>query len=415
MFYDKELDFLRDTLTKCHVKISTVSPDEPIRSVIDRGLCDVLSDPFGPTKTVKEYVGVLEARTMHKITDEFKLCYVYFLLPSTEHSKVLFIGPYISSRFSSGELLDFSEKIGISPKSQHYFEEYYSSIPVITEGDLLLVMIDTFCERIWGSGGFSILDVNRQHRLPESPINENARGENVDDVLVNMKALEKRYVFENELIEAVSLGQIHKEAFFINTFTDSVFEKRAADPIRNAKNYAIIMNTLLRKAAERGGVHPIYLDRVSSEFALKIEQMTTISLTSALMRDMFRSYCRLVRKHSLQKYSPVVQKTILIIDTDLSADLSLNMLAKHQGISRGYLSTVFKKETGKTVSQYIKEKRIKHAAHLLATTHLQVQTVALHCGILDVQYFSKMFKSQTGKTPKEYRESAKKPEQCLGI
>ncbi len=414
MFYDRELDFLCDTLAKCRVRASVVSPSDPIRSVIDPDLCDVLSDPFGPTETVQEYVGVLEARTVHKITDEFKLCYVYFMLPQSEQSRVLFIGPYVSSKFSTGELLELSEKIGISPKSQRYFDEYYSSIPVIYEGNLLFVMIDTFCEHIWGSG-FSVFDVSKQYKLPESPINENARGEGVDDVLVNMKAMEKRYAFENELIEAVSLGQMHKETLFITSFNETVFEKRAADPLRNAKNYAIIMNTLLRKAAEQGGVHPIYLDRVSSEFAMNIEQAPTVSANSALMRDMFRSYCRLVRKHSLQKYSPVVQKTILIIDTDLSADLSLNMLAGHQGISRGYLSTVFKKETGKTVSEYIREKRMKHAMHLLSTTHLQVQTVALHCGILDVQYFSKMFKNQTGKTPKEYRETSKIPDSRFGI
>lgn len=177
--------------------------------------------------------------------------------------------------------------------------------------------------------------------------------------------------------------------------------------MRNTKNYAIIMNTLLRKAAEAGGVHPLYLNDVSSANALKIEAMPALGETPTLMRDIFRSYCRLVRKHSMKEYSRVVQKTIILIDSDLSADLSLKSLATNQGISPGYLSTVFKKETGKTVSEYIREKRIKHATHLLATTHLQVQTVALHCGIMDVQYFSKIFKRQTGKTPKEYRESMK--------
>ena len=167
------------------------------------------------------------------------------------------------------------------------------------------------------------------------------------------------------------------------------------------------MNTLLRKAAEAGGVHPVYLDKLSSEFALKIEMLPSVSENSALMREMFSSYCRLVRKHSMKSFSLVVQKTILLIDSDLSADLSLSSLAQKQNISPGYLSTIFSKETGKTVSEYIREKRVKLAVHLLSTTHLQVQTIALHCGIMDVQYFSKIFKRQTGKTPKEYRESIK--------
>ena len=109
----------------------------------------------------------------------------------------------------------------------------------------------------------------------------------------------------------------------------------------------------------------------------------------------------------MKNFSPLVQKTVLIIDSDLSADLTLSSLADAQGVSAGYLATVFKKETSRTVSEYVRERRMKHAAHLLRTTGLQIQTVALHCGILDVQYFSKLFKRECGMTPKEYREHEK--------
>ena len=167
------------------------------------------------------------------------------------------------------------------------------------------------------------------------------------------------------------------------------------------------MNTLLRKAAESGGVHPMYIDKASSEFALKIERLPDMSAVSDLMREMFASYCRLVRKHSMKDLSPIVQKAVLIIDADLSANLSLATLAEHLEVSSGYLCAIFKKETGKTVSEYIREKRIKYAVHLLSTTKLQVQTIALHCGIVDIQYFSKIFKKQVGMTPNEYRRSIK--------
>ena len=126
------------------------------------------------------------------------------------------------------------------------------------------------------------------------------------------------------------------------------------------------------------------------------------------MRDMFSSYCRLVRKHSQQSYSLPVRQTMLIIDSDLSSDLSPSELAKSQNISLGYLCSVFKRETGKTLSEYIREKRMQMASHLLATTQLQIQSVAAKCGIMDVQYFSKMFKAATGTTPKEYREMQKR-------
>ena len=217
-----------------------------------------------------------------------------------------------------------------------------------------------------------------------------------------------RYAFENELIRAVSLGQQHKESLLTAQLNENMFERRVADPLRNAKNYCIIMNTLLRKAAEDGGVHPIYIDSTSSKFALRIELLPDTKACSSMMREMFSSYCRLVYKHSMRRYSPIVQKAILIIDSDISAELSLNSLARKLDISAGYLATIFKKETKKTVSEYIKDKRIEHAMHLLSTTHLQIQTVALHCGIMDVQYFSKIFKKKTGKNPKEYRETSRR-------
>ena len=406
VIYEKELEFLCEILRKCRIQASVVSPDEMTDEEIDYKLNNELSDHFGVNRAWHRLIETVEANTLYKTADEFKLRYMYFLLPNDKgQRRILFIGPYLSSSLSSRDLFELAERLKISPKSQRYLEEYYLTIPVIAEGDRVTIMIDTLCERIWGSTSFTVFDSSGANKHPGLPIHESARAESYDDVLVNMKAMEKRYEFENEMIKAVTLGQIHKETMFNVSISDSLFEKRVSDPIRNAKNYGIIMNTLLRKAAENGGVHPVYLDRVSSDFALKIERIESLSDNAALMKDMFRSYCRLVRKHSIKKYSPVVQKTILMIDTDLSADLSLSALAEHQGISLGYLSTVFKKETGKTISEYVREKRINHAIHLLGTTHLQVQTVALHCGIMDVQYFSKMFKKQTGKTPKEYRES----------
>ena len=125
------------------------------------------------------------------------------------------------------------------------------------------------------------------------------------------------------------------------------------------------------------------------------------------MSKMFHAYCKLVQKHSMRNYSSVVQKAIMCINSDLAANLTLSNLAKIQNVSAGYLSSIFKKETGKTITDYINSRRIKLAKELLVSTRLQVQTIALHCGIVDVHYFSKIFKKYTGKTPKEYRESNK--------
>jgi hypothetical protein len=56
------------------------------------------------------------------------------------------------------------------------------------------------------------------------------------------------------------------------------------------------MNTLLRKAAEQGGVHPIHLDELSRQFALKIEAFSMLAEGQKLMDEMFVAYCQLVKK-----------------------------------------------------------------------------------------------------------------------
>ena len=405
MIYENEFSLLRDVFKKCHLRISVFCPSDPAIGLFFAD--DILTDPLGAEKkTVWEYLNAPLGETMYIHRDRYKRSYIHFLLTYNENTRVVYIGPYLSSPLTDKELLYMGEKNSISPKNQKYLKEYYSSIPVLPDDDRLLIMLHSFLERVFGSSSFAIVNMEEAERQSVSDIHISAEG--LNDAVLNIKAMETRYKYENELMEAVSLGQLHREASLIYALSEKNFDKRSSDSLRNCKNYSIIMNTLLRKAAERGGVHPVDLDAMSSGFAVRIEQLTAISDGISLMREMFRSYCRLVRKSSIGAYSQTVQRTMTIIDADLSGDLSTGALAKVQGISSGYLSSVFCKETGITLSEYVRKKRIGRAKELLRSTKLQVQTVALHCGIMDLQYFSKLFKRETGVPPKQYRASALK-------
>lgn len=92
---------------------------------------------------------------------------------------------------------------------------------------------------------------------------------------LSLKRIEERYSNENELIHAVMHGQIHRVEEMLQNLDFSHFESRTSDPVRNMKNYAIIANTLLRKAAEQGYVSPPQLHALSEAFAKEIETATT--------------------------------------------------------------------------------------------------------------------------------------------
>ena len=408
MFEANELRLLCEALEKCRVQISLHSPDDPVSVIANEQFRSIVRIPQTNDVTIGDFLGELAPQTLYKITNRFALCYNYLTFKVEGEPRILIAGPYLSSPLSSADILEIAEKNGAPVGSIKYVNEFYAGIQVIPPDDHIFIFLSTFCEHLWDTKNYSVVDLTQTQDSALIP--ETAEGEKRDDfdsVLMNMKLMEKRYGFENELMEAVAQGQIHKETQLFSAFSEHHFEKRVSDPLRNAKNYSIIMNTLLRKAAEKGGVHPMYLDSLSSSFAMRIEALASHNDHFEFMLEMFRAYCRLVRKHTMQGLSPIVRKAVLMIDADLSANLSLATLAEAQNVSSGYLATIFKKETDKTVSEYIREKRVKQAKHLLSTTNLQVQTIALHCGIMDVQYFTKIFKKETGKTPKEYREYIK--------
>lgn len=403
MFYQAELDFLTTLLRKLRLQVLLITPDSQPEQPVDFGLRAYLGREEEYYAAFEHFNRWCHPNTICKITDNYGCSYVSLLLPDTPNPTALMIGPYTSEPLDRGQLLEAAERLGLPPREFSQLEKYYSNVPVMNDESALFAILNTFAERIWGSGtAYEIVDINQELNSSFVPL-PHTSSDSPAELLMNMQVMEKRYAFENELIRAVSHGLLHRAEQMVSNFSQLSFEQRMGDPVRNIQNYSIICNTILRKAAEQGGVHPVYLDSVSSDFAHRIEAVRTVQKGQELLAEMIRSYCRLVKKHATRQYSAMVQRTIAYIDSDLSADLRLQTLAQIQNINASYLSTLFKKETGQTVTDHINTKRMEHAAHLLQTTRLQVQSVAQHCGISDANYFSKLFKKHTGMTPGEYR------------
>ena len=404
MNYEIQLNFFRDSLKKMNINTLIIDPYANIDSKIDLGLRAFLLGENAGYNIFKKLLDGAKPNTIYRFTDSFECKYIYLSLPDFSPSMYLSIGPFMTGEISQKALLEIGEKNNLSPIATNQLGLYFSNVPTLPEFNHIIILIDTLAESIWGKDNYSFIDktddsVALSNATHEKDLTHLSQG-------LDMKIMEDRYAFENELMEAVTRGQVHKtEILFANSY-DMQFDQRVSDQLRNFKNYCIICNTLLRKAAQKGGVHPIHLDSISSSFAKKIELMTNIRSSQSLMKEMFVAYCKLVKKHSIKQFSPPVQKVITTINSDLTADLSLSHLADLQNLSCGYLSALFKKETGQTLTDYVSQKRMQYAADLLQNTTLQVQTVAQHCGFLDVHYFSKVFKRYIGKTPKEYKQEA---------
>lgn len=327
-------------------------------------------------------------------------------LPDTAEEQFMLIGPYMLAELSRERILDIAELISFPQDQYRRLEQFYMGLPKIADESVLLSAMNTFGECIWGSmDNFRLRDINSRFSMEFELADRETGSIAAEEPRQVMKILEERYEGENRLIQAVAKGQAHRAEAFLNGFTIRWVENRTPDSLRNAKNYLIILNTLLRKAVESADVHPIHIDELSSRFARKIEVITSEKDMIPMCKEMIRKYCLLVTNHSMKSYSLLVRKVLTQIDADLTADLSLKTRAAELGVNASYLSTLFKKETGKTLTEYVTGKRIEHAVFLLNSTRLQIQSIAQRCGMSDVNYFTRLFKSLVGKTPKEYRDS----------
>ncbi len=96
-------------------------------------------------------------------------------------------------------------------------------------------MLNAFCERMWRSPSFAVEDISPTEAESQREGDAVIPDAFHDDIEVSMKALERRYAFENDMIRAVEQGQLHVERQLMKVFSADAFEKRVQDPLRNAQ------------------------------------------------------------------------------------------------------------------------------------------------------------------------------------
>ena len=89
------------------------------------------------------------------------------------------------------------------------------------------------------------------------------------EILSNTELVENFYAEENALMNAISCGQSLRAKNILNNIPLLNF-KNQTEPLQNLRVFTTTLNTLFRKAAEKGGVHPLYLDQLSNFFFEKI-------------------------------------------------------------------------------------------------------------------------------------------------
>lgn len=373
----------------------------------DKGLRRQLYADFDYESSLRDRMNDIQDSTLYISKDTFEEYYVTLKIPDTfvtsPGKEFLHIGPYLIE-LSDKLINKVIEENNLPLYQMRELREYYHSIPLISSTNILDNVIITQAGYLFG-GRENV----RIQRISYTNVRNDAAELLKPDAeeKISMTLIEERYSYEDDMLAAIEEGDLEKTLACSRELGNYKIAPRNTDVLREYKNFSIVLNTLCRKAVQKAAVHPAHIDFESESFARRIEACNSMPEVNSLCTEMFRKYCLIVRNHSLKGYSKIIQDTLNFIDFNLREPLSLKLISEKEMVNASYLSAQFKKETGKTLTEYINQKRISSSLVLLTATDLPVQRIAEQVGIYDENYFSRLFRKIQGSTPMQYRNMMK--------
>ena len=156
--------------------------------------------------------------------------------------------------------------------------------------------------------------------------------------------------------------------------------------------------------AERKPVWATVIDSIETELAARQEgyRQAALAQLTLLLIDIARLAGDVVGDLR-RSGEPLLAEVFTVIDRRLGEALSLRDVARELGMTPGHLTTVVRRRTGRTVQEWIIERRMAEARTLLSDTKLPVGEVARRVGMPDPGYFSRLFRRTHGASPRQWR------------
>lgn len=180
--------------------------------------------------------------------------------------------------------------------------------------------------------------------------------------------------------------------------------------------YGPAMQSIYEKYMERGG-RPVFRPDDLTPFQHLHKTLYNIASSDDYIRDMringeLSSLLTLLMEeswHPEERQSPDLKRQNInaikqYLDEHYNEKITLDNLTERFFISKYYLTRVFKRQFGTSISHYLLSVRITKAKQMLRFTDETVENIGYKCGLGAPHYFSRTFKQVEGISPSEYRE-----------
>ena len=238
----------------------------------------------------------------------------------------------------------------------------------------------------------------RQDSLLNAMYVEQMRGSNENDFYTYP------IVMEGKLRSAIRSRDKAMSQTILNQMLAYIFTYNKNNLERIKPRITELVVIISRAAVDAGAnVKDIFL--INENYNSNIEHFQDLEDLSVWVSNMLQRFISLTFEFEKVKHADVVYKVIEFIKENYHRHIPLDEIAEITYMSKTYLSTLFKKETGYSISEYINGIRVERAMTLLIDSDIQIVDIARMCGFEDQSYFTKVFRKITGSTPKKYRES----------
>lgn len=144
------------------------------------------------------------------------------------------------------------------------------------------------------------------------------------------------------------------------------------------------------------------LSKLSSPFDVVLQCETIDELKNQLELIISNIFAK---TNPLNKNNSLIKLAINFITANYSKDITLESIAREIHLTPGYISQLFKQETGINFLEFLHKYRVEKSKELLKNKFLKNYEIAYMVGYTNEKHFSKTFKKYTGLTPSQYRAS----------
>lgn len=178
----------------------------------------------------------------------------------------------------------------------------------------------------------------------------------------------------------------------------------SSKPLQNLKYHFVVTTALVARYCIYGGMDLSTAYSLSDFYIHKADTCTTLKEVSDLHPVMCEDYTKRMKALGKQRAcSTHIANCLDYIYDHLHTRITIEQLAKHVNLNPSYLSRLFKKEVGTSVSNYVREKKIETARNMLVYSEYSLSEIASILAFPSQSYFAEIFRKSTGFTPSAYR------------